>query len=247
VQAYKNTLQKTAYRTLGRLILEHAERVVFISQRVRNWFEKRMHFLHEAAFIPNGVDRGIFYPPTAAERETSRVRLGFSPDDFVLLFVGRFTEKKGLHLVREIAQARPHLRWLMIGSGQIDPRAWDLSNVTVLSPQSQAGLREFYLAADLFALPSVGEGFPLAVQEALSCGLPVAVSEEIANHLPDAPLVRLDIAALPILLETLDGLFATREQLSNLGRAAAEYAKRWDWAGVARQYEGLFIELTTSH
>lgn len=246
-QAYKNLLQKLAYRTLGKLVLENAEKVVFISQRVQNWFEAQMRFHRETALIPNGVNREMFYPPTIKEREIYRTQLGFSPDEIVCLFVGRFTQKKGLHLIREIAQARPYVRWLLVGRDELDPRAWRLDNIRVISPLPQAALRRYYTAADLFVLPSVGEGFPLAVQEALSCGLPAAVSEEIADHVPDAPLIKLDPAALPALLRTLDDAFKVDGQLRGLRSEAAQYAKRWDWVNAAREYEDLFAELTLFH
>lgn len=246
-QAYKNMLQKLAYGTLGKLVLENAEQIVFISQRVKTWFEERMHFSHETTLIPNGVDQSIFYPPTEDEQKTSRFQLGFSPDENICLFVGRFTEKKGLNLVRKIAQERPHFQWVLIGREELDPREWKLGNVQVIPPIPQPELRQYYIAADLFVLPSVGEGFPLAVQEALSCGLPTAVSQETANYIPDAPLIKLDIAALSTILKTMDGLFTNKKQLIDLKKATAQYARKWDWTNVAQQYEDIFSRIYLQH
>lgn len=244
---FKNALQKLAYHTLGRFVLEHAEKVVFISERIKNWFETRMHFRHETAVIRNGVDTALFYPATLEEREKARVRLGFSPSEIICLFVGRFTQKKGLHLVHEIARARPQYKWLLIGRDELDPRAWGLDNVTVMSPMAQAALRQYYIAADLFLLPSVGEGFPLAVQEALACGLPTVVSKELADDMPDAPLLQMDVSPLAQVLQILDNLFACDHQLLELRHASAEYAKRWNWENVAHRYEALLTELVRHH
>ena len=243
---YKNAIQKTAYQLLGRLVLTQAENVVFISERVKAWFESYIRFRRKPVLIPNGVDRLLFYPANEEERKLSRQELGYSEDDFIFLFVGRFTQKKGLGLVHAIAQARPHIQWVMIGRDDLDPRTWNLPNVQVISPQPQAVLRKHYVAADLFVLPSVGEGFPLALQESLSCGLPSAVANEIADYVPDAPLIKMDVNFLPDLLRTLDDALAQPGQLLRLREAAAEYAKRWDWASVARQYEMLFLELISA-
>ena len=242
-EAYKNAVQKAAYHIIGRLVLERAESVVFISQRVKRWFEQYIKFHQQPLLIPNGVDREIFHPPEVGERVLIRDQLGFSPDHVVLLFVGRFAQKKGLGLIREIARARPGFRWLLIGRDELDPRTWNLPNVQVIPPQPQARLRQYYLAADLFILPSVGEGFPLAMQECLSCGLPAAVSSEIAEFVPDAPMIKIDERSLQLVLQTLDELFTRRESLDSLREAAAEYARRWDWANVASQYEDVFAEL----
>ncbi len=243
VEKYKNLLQAWAYRGLGRLILGNAEQVVFINERVRRGFEEQMRLRRPGLLIPNGVDHALFRPPVPAERDELRERLGFAHGECILLFTGRFTQKKGLHLIRQLAQARPGLRWVLIGGGEIDPQTWQLPNLNVLPPQDQLVLREYFAASDLLILPSVGEGFPLVVQEALSCGLPAAVSSETHAQLPDAPLIALNPTDLDGSLTTLDTICSSPEQLSRLRSSALSYAERWDWDQVANQYEDLFSRL----
>ena len=246
-EAYKNAIQKVAYWFLGKLVLQSTNEVIFISQRVKTWFENYLVFRHPPLLIPNGVDRAIFYPPQHEERELTRTQLGFSTDDVVLIFVGRFAQKKGLGLIREIARARPNLRWILIGRDELDPRTWKLPNVQVILPQPQEVLRKYYVAADLFFLPSIGEGFPLAIQESLSCGLPAAVSSEISEYAPDAPFIKIEDRSPALMLQMIDDLFGMpAESLQSLRSASAEYASRWDWANVARQYEDVFAKLVSS-
>jgi glycosyltransferase involved in cell wall biosynthesis len=245
-ELYKNAIQKAAYWLLGKLVLENAQQVVFISQRVRAWFQERLVFRHPPLLIPNGVDREIFFPPRDGERELARTQLGFSTDDIVLIFVGRFAQKKGLGLIRDLAQARPNLNWILIGRDELDPRTWKLPNVQVIPPQPQEVLRKYYVAADLFFLPSIGEGFPLAIQESLSCGLPAAVSNEISEYAPEAPFLKIEERSPEFILGMIDNLFSMPgESLEALRKASAEYAARWDWANVARQYENLFASLVS--
>ena len=245
-EAYKNTLQEIAYTTFGKFVLEHAAQVTFISKRVKDWFEVRMRFREPAILLSNGVDHKLFYPSTDYERNAVRYQLGYSENNNVLLFVGRFTQKKGLDIIRAIAKALPHYCWLLVGSGEINPLEWDLHNLKVIPPQPQTALRQYYIAADLFVIPSTGEGFPLAVQEALSCGLPAAISLETAAHLPDAPLVRLDLSQLPKILEDIVALFKAQDRLSSMRVAAEEYAHKWDWNSIASEYEKILVKLSLS-
>jgi alpha-maltose-1-phosphate synthase len=104
----------------------------------------------------------------------------------MLIFVGRFVEKKGLAILRAVAARRPDLHFLLIGRGPISPENWGLPNVLVMGTQPQQTIAELYRAADLLLLPSVGEGFPLVVQEAMACGLPVICGSDIAQADPNA-------------------------------------------------------------
>ncbi len=243
-EGYKNLLQRVAYASLGRWILGHAEQVVFISERVKRWFETQVHFHRPPLLLPNGVDRSLFYPATSEERKDLRWKLGISQTEIVLLFVGRFTQKKGLHIIRELAQAYPEWKWILIGRGEIEPHRWQLANVEILPPVPQATLRQYYLIADALILPSSGEGVPLTLQEALACGLPAIVSEEIADFFPDAPLVKLNMASWSETKQTICSLFHHPDRLAAMRIAAASYARRWDWDSVAETYENLLSDLS---
>jgi len=147
-----------------RRMLRAADRLVFISDAVRQellgdaaWRDYRLVF--------NGVDGTVFYPPMLPPVGTASA----GP----VLFVGRYVAKKGLAVIRALAARRPDLNFHLAGSGPIDPSGWGLANVRDLGPQSQRALAELYRSAALLLLPSVGEGYPLVIQEAMACGLPV--------------------------------------------------------------------------
>jgi glycosyltransferase involved in cell wall biosynthesis len=243
-ETYKNLLQTLAYATVGKWVLQHATQVVFISERVKTYFETMFHFKTKTLLIPNGVDRQMFYPASQEERAIYRASLHYPRQGPVLIFVGRFTQKKGLSLLRELAQVKPDWNWWLIGSGEIDPNAWQLNNVRVIPSLPQNELRKYYAAADMFILPSTGEGFPLSAQEALTCGLPVAVSAETASNLPNAPLVELNTSNSQSMVNSLKTLLDNEEKLAAQSERAASYAAQWDWDIVAAQYEDLFYPLT---
>src|SRR2546421_7337929 len=236
-------LQRLAYATLGRLVLGQSTRIVFVSQSVADWFAGDVSPSKRATVVANGVDGAIFGPVDADRRQELRRELGLPQSSPVLMFSGRFVEKKGLRLIREVAVAEPGWSWTLIGRpGDIDPRSWHLENVHVLPPMSQARLAAYYAAADLFVLPSVGEGFPVAVQEAMACGTPAVVSDEVRSNVPEAPLfsaARNGQAIRAAIATALTSLTAG----PNLRDRVATYTReRWDWNSVV----GLYADALTS-
>lgn len=237
---YKVVLQWLAYQTFGRLVLNGSDKAIFINDKIRRWFTENIG-LNQSQVLQNGVDHKIFYPAQSkTERSSIRKRIGYSEDDFIFLFVGRFTSKKGIDLILNIAHFFPDKKWLMIGSGDIPAMLNKGNNIKTLPYQSQIALRDFYIAANLFVLPSYGEGFPLSVQEALTCGLPAAVSQETASSLPDAPLIGLDIDSIPNIINSLDNTVSHPDILDELSRSSIEFAKQWDWDLVSSQYLKIF-------
>lgn len=161
-----------ANRLVTRPLLMHAPQAIFISDAVRRFFGD-MHWQVPPMLLLNGVDHQTFRSGMPKERGALRKRFGFTDDRRQLLFVGRFVEKKGLTILREMASRRPDWNFWLAGSGPIDPSEWGLPNVRLLGRKSRGELAELYRAADALILPSVGEGFPLVVQEAMASALPV--------------------------------------------------------------------------
>jgi len=193
-----------------------------------------------AHLLFNGVDGALFRPDGPATRPVAEAARA-------CLFVGRFVEKKGLSILHALARARPDLTLLMAGAGPIDPARWGLPNVHVLGPQTAPALAALYRGADVLLLPSVGEGYPLVIQEAMACGLPVICGAP--THLADPDAARW-LHGVPVDLgdpagsarrcaAAVDGM-----RLDEGARAAmAAYAGRayaWDamGAGVLRLVSG---------
>jgi glycosyltransferase involved in cell wall biosynthesis len=238
-------LHAAANRLLGAWVLGSADQVVFESETVRAYFAERVRFRSAPQLIENGVDTRIFRPCSAAERRELRAQLGVAPGKPLLLFIGRFVEKKGLGVLRELTGQIPHAHWLFAGWGPMDPAAWDRANVTVRLRPGHEDLTALYQAADLLVLPSVGEGFPLSVQEAMACGTPALVGEDTAAGCPEARDVLLgervggaDTAAR--WAARVQALLAAPRQLESLRpRVAAFAAENWSWEQCVARYAAL--------
>ena len=81
---------------------------------------------------------------------------------------------------------RSDLTFALAGWGPNNPGVWRLPNVHVLSSLQGPSLVPLYQSSDVFLLPSIGEGLPLVLQEALACGLPVICGKETAAADPGA-------------------------------------------------------------
>lgn len=236
-------LMSAANRTIGRWVLGRADRVAVYNRQVEGYFARFVRFRSPPQFIPNGVDTDVFRPP--ADRAAVRAGLGWPADRPVLLFVGRFVEKKGLAVLRKVAASLPESDFVFAGRGPIDPAQWQLRNVRVAGSLGADQLVPLYQAADLLVLPSVGEGFPLVVQEAMACGTPALISDETAAGYPGAaewavvakPEPVSVTGAIKTALSDPAGLARRRERVATLARSM------WDWDQCAAAYAKMFREL----
>ena len=206
-QKYKVILQRIGYSIFGRMLLGNAEQVVFINKSQLEWFSGFIQFYSQPQVIPNAVDHEIFSPAQPHERRSARSRLGLPVESPILLFIGRFTFKKGMHLIKQLIEVEESWFWVLVGRpGDQDPNQWSFPNLKTFPPHQQDLLRDFYIATDLLVLPSTGEGFPLVIQEALSCGTPVMITKELASaqQIPDSAF-----------LEAALNLKRSRSQISN--------------------------------
>ena len=153
--------------------------------------------------VAPGVDLEHFRPGEAGNTQhPARVRLGIAPDAVLLLFVGRIQPLKApdvlLHaaaeLLRRDAASGGTLRDRLVvavvggpsGTGLLEPTALqDLAHelgiadlVRFETPQGgRDRLRDWYVAADLVAVPSHNESFGLVALEAQACGTPVVATD----------------------------------------------------------------------
>jgi phosphatidylinositol alpha-1,6-mannosyltransferase len=230
----------------GRLLLTRASAVVFVSERVRAEFLNRWHLRREL-LIPNGFDLDTFKPLTRPERIVVRRSLGIG-DERVVLFVGRFVERKGLRLLHHLAAEMDSVVWLFAGHGPLDPETWGLANVRVEHGRSGRSLAALYGAADLLVLPSVGEGFPLVVPEALAMGLAVLVDPStIAGYAAVAAVAEGEpVAGTDAIVRWSDHISEILGAASGPGAASrrVEFARtNWDWDRAAVSYARLITDV----
>jgi len=142
--------------------------------------------------IPNGINTK-FWQPALEEAKEWRKSNKINEDEFVLLNVGRLHHKKGLDLLPQILVSLRHLNWRMVFVGGDDDGTQEklkqafqsanlLDRVLFLERCEPRQLLAVYTAANLFVLPSRHENFGNVVIEALACGCPVLISDQVGLH-----------------------------------------------------------------
>jgi glycosyltransferase involved in cell wall biosynthesis len=223
---------------ITRPMLWAADERIFISDTVRrDLLGQRSRHASELLF--NGVDTAIFHPGER-RRPEALAKIGFSETATRLLFVGRYVEKKGLAVLSSLAQSRPDLIIVLAGTGPIKPRRWGLDNVYDLGSQSAEALAELYRWADLLILPSVGEGYPLVIQEAMACGLAVICGAPADRADPDAAKwlrgVPIDLSKPEASAQSCAQLIDSFRLSSGDRADMARYAhRRYDWRAMAER------------
>jgi glycosyltransferase involved in cell wall biosynthesis len=167
-----------------------------VCMAVGTWSEQ--YFRHYGAWperivrVPHVVDPCLFEIPAralASQRGQIRRQWGLTDDVVVAVFVGKFSPWKRpmdfVEGIRQAARGGAPIAGLMVGDGELRPacgetvRASDLP-VKFTGFLNQSQIVHAYVAADLLVLPSDGrETWGLVVNEAMACGLPCIVSDQV--------------------------------------------------------------------
>jgi 1,2-diacylglycerol 3-alpha-glucosyltransferase len=202
--------------------------------------------------ISNGIDLRTFFP--ASRDESLRRRFGLPADRPLILYLGRLSDEKRVHVLLDaMSQLQPAAHLAVGGTG---PAAADLearadalgirSRVTFLGRVADEDLASTYRLADVFVMPSVAELQSLATLEAMAVGLPAVVAD--AGALPE--LVRDGVNGFYFapddsrdLSEQLARLVTDVDIRARMGAESLCLVARHDRRRVLDEWQALYGEL----
>jgi glycosyltransferase involved in cell wall biosynthesis len=201
------------------------------------------------AMIPNGVP--CVPPPPATLRE----ELGLRPDDRLLVSVGNLYPVKGhVHLVEAAASLiarHPTLHVAIAGRGGMQDALTALAASHGMSDRLhllglRADVAAILAAADVFVLPSLSEGLPLALLEAMFAGRPIVASDvgEVGTALEHGGAgVLVPPGSATALEAALDAVLSDPVRARALGEGAARRAAaEYDVSRMVGRYVGAYTE-----
>jgi glycosyltransferase involved in cell wall biosynthesis len=244
-----------AYRALDLRVLRHFARVVTVSSAARRDLIRDGLAPDRVVVIPGCVDAAALARAGAAPAET-RARLALGARSPIVAAVARLTGQKGqrdlLHAAGRVLARWPRAAFLLVGEGPDRPalealaRALGLGEAVVfLGYQREvAGILRM---SDVVVLPSLDEGLPVALLEALALGRPVVATDVggVAELIRDRETGRL---VPPRDAERLAGaiseLLAGPAEAMRLGeRGRTRVARDFSPATMARRMAALYREV----
>ncbi|MEZ6091570.1 MAG: glycosyltransferase [Pirellulaceae bacterium] len=136
----------------------------------------------------------------ASESRTSvRERHGFSEDDFVLGYVGRFSSEKRVELLVQAVRLLPkNVKLLLVGWGALTTELMNLANELIPGryafATAESSLGSYYSAMDVHCMVSESEGFGLSMAESMFCGIPLLCTS--VGFVPDKLIDRVNCAVV---------------------------------------------------
>jgi glycosyltransferase involved in cell wall biosynthesis len=174
------TISLKTYYLLDRIVLKRFDRIVAVSDRIVSLLRRTGIPQEKISRINNGIDIRNFSgsPISLQKHETDHVsaRVGV---------VGRLAHEKGLQFflkaAREILNEQPKTEFLVVGDGPERAKLESIAHKLGMDKEvtftgTRSDMPQVYASMDIFVLPSLNEGMPLALLEAMAAGKPVVAT-----------------------------------------------------------------------
>ena len=217
----------------------------------------------ETDYIPGiGIDtekfllsKGVMHSKKEQERfrEEKRKQLGLRKEDIVLLSVGELSKRKNHRMVLEaLSQIQgTQIRYVICGRGDKEQALKNEAAHRGLSEKVifagyRSDVEEFYQMADLFVFPSIQEGLPVALMEAMASGIPCLASDirgntDLLASMADTCLFPLDKPK--IFLEKMEALIGNPQLRERVQKKNLEEIKKFDRKRVNRQMKFIYEQM----
>lgn len=263
------------YYPIEKLLSRFTDQQICINQEDFQRAKKTFHAKY-IDYIPGvGLDFTRIPSLTNQEVEAIRTKFGLSADKLIIMSTGELIKRKNHEtVIRAIAVLKkkcpgnetfPNIHYVLCGHGTLKNHLADLAKKLDVSEFiTFLGYREdvlnLYQAADIFIFPSLQEGLPVALLEAMASRLPVICSDIRGNHdlmgNPIDVIGKLELCSGGIMIknasdsqafaEAIRHLTAAPEKLSSIGHTNAVQAEHFSIKQVSQKMNKLYERLLNS-
>jgi len=244
-----------AHRSLFSFVLAHTDALLVVSKKQKENFLLvfGQHFHSKIFTIPNGFDSRLFRP---MDKALARKQLDLPQDKKIILNVANLVPVKGhkylIEAMERVVKVRNDVVLIIVGDGSLRKdlerhvKKLNLEeHVKLVGAKPHSEIPLWMNAADVFVLPSLSEGNPTVMFEALGVGLPfvgtavggvpeIIISEEYGLL---CPLADPECIAEKILI-ALDKDW-DKEKIR-------KYAERFTWENIAKNTIKMYLNISRS-
>jgi len=246
MRPYSSFPQKLHYATdlkiWTKLAVKKAKKITAVSDFTERLVKKELTLSDPIQVIYNGVDTNHFTPNLHRALNHNEVRVFFS---------GNLTRRKGAHWLPEIAKHLNKKIKIYYTQGLRTRNTLpDMSNLKSIGSVKFKDMRNRYRQMDILLMPTVREGFGLAVAEAMACGLPIVASDcsaipELVKDGKGGFLCSVgDVKAFAEKINILADSPQLRKEMGDHNRSKVE--ERFSMGKMIIAYKNLFEALLSS-
>lgn len=176
---FKNCVRHKCHK--NSLFLSYIAYKEAVYNRKKCYYNLIDKFVFPSSFMKKiHLEFGIPEDKTVVLKNFSRIEkinsINKSKEPYVLFF-GRVTRIKGIHLIIEAARKLPNIKFKIVGNGEMIEQLVGINNIEVLGFKSGEDLKDVISKARLSVFPSICyENCPMSIQESLALGTPVVGS-----------------------------------------------------------------------
>lgn len=226
-----------------KMAVKFADEIIVLSNRVKDYFKDTYN--RDTVYIPNGVNA-----PEILDAQRIKEQFKLFKDSYIL-FLGRLVPEKGVHLLIDAFKDVKTEKKLVIAGGASDTddyvaklyeSAKDDERIVFTGFQQGEMLQELFSNAYVYALPSLLEGMPLSLLEAMSyknCCLVSDIAE--CTEVVEDKAVVVKAGDVSELTKTLQTLCDDEEKVKSYKQSAREFIlNKYNWDNVVEKTLALY-------
>ena len=251
-------LKKLFYVSLDRYSERFVDKFIVVNEELKKrLIEKHMVPPERVVKIYNGIEIDEYIPDIEAAKSI-RQELNIDNNTMLIATIGRLAWQKGLsyfvHAAKDITKIYHNIKFLIVGEGEEKEilenlvRKLDIEKKVIFTGLRK-DIRNILNAIDIFVLPSIREGQPIVLLEAMAMQKPIVASaiEGVQETVEDGLSALLVSPRNPQqLTEAIDTLLNNREKGDELGQAARKTAcSKFNIKDKIEQHQCLYETIIT--